>query len=120
MTISCSELVVKMREEPGLILVDAMTPEQYERSHLPGALNIPFSVAADVAEKMLPVKEAHIVVYCSNEACWMSSEIAALLKSRGYSYIWELNGGKKEWVPAGLPINGTSPLARKRSQQCYP
>jgi rhodanese-related sulfurtransferase len=47
-------------------LVEALPAEAYERSHLPGAKNIPVGEIRELAPKLLLNKEGEIVVYCAN------------------------------------------------------
>ena len=46
-------------------LVESQAPMMYEDAHLPGALNIPSNRVAELAPRLLPEKDAEIVVYCS-------------------------------------------------------
>ena len=53
-------------ERRGLFyLVEAQAPMMYEDAHLPGALNLPPNRVAELAPRILPDKDAEIVVYCS-------------------------------------------------------
>jgi rhodanese-related sulfurtransferase len=64
-TISRDELKAMMDREDEFFLVEALDERYYQRSHLPGAINLP-PKALDRAEELLPDKEANIVVYCSS------------------------------------------------------
>jgi rhodanese-related sulfurtransferase len=48
------------------ILVEALPPNFFKRSRLPGSLNIPMEGAEKVIPKLLPNKKAEIIVYCMN------------------------------------------------------
>jgi len=48
------------------VLVEALPEEYYRRSHLPGAVNLPYEETAEKAAAVLPDKEADTVVYCMN------------------------------------------------------
>lgn len=54
-----------MDREDEFFLVEALDERYYQRSHLPGAINLP-PKALERAEELLPDKEANIVVYCSS------------------------------------------------------
>ena len=68
-TISRDELKAMMDREDEFFLVEALDERYYQRSHLPGAINLP-PKALDRAEELLPDKEAN------------SSSTAALLAER--------------------------------------
>jgi hypothetical protein len=46
--------------------MEALHEEYFARSHLPGALNLPYEVARERTPDVLPNKEADIVLYCMN------------------------------------------------------
>jgi rhodanese-related sulfurtransferase len=47
-----------------VILVEILNSEYYENAHLPGAVNLPLDRLGELAPKILPDKDADIVVYC--------------------------------------------------------
>jgi rhodanese-related sulfurtransferase len=104
-TIKRDELKAKMDRGDDFVLVDALGPGHYESSHLPGAINLPYEYV-DEAEKVLPNKDAEIIVYCMNTECSASSDEARELTEMGYSRVLHYAEGKQDWVRAGLPIEG--------------
>lgn len=46
-------------------VVEALSEEAFERSHIPGAINIPAGKVKELAPSGLPDKAAEIVVYCA-------------------------------------------------------
>jgi rhodanese-related sulfurtransferase len=57
--ISREELKAKMDLGESFVLVDALSAEHYQSSHLPGAVNLPYEFV-DEAESLLPDKDADI------------------------------------------------------------
>ena len=47
-------------------LVEALPKIAYEHAHLPGAINLPSDQVSVLAPKLLPDKNADIVVYCAS------------------------------------------------------
>lgn len=47
-------------------LVETLPPTAYAHAHLPGAINLPPDKVSELASKVLPDKNAEIVVYCNN------------------------------------------------------
>ena len=78
----------------GYILLDTRTQEEYDQSHIPGALLIPHTEIADRAEEELPDKDQLILVYCrSGNRSKQASEVLAEL---GYTNVKEF-GGINTW-----------------------
>ena len=78
----------------GYILLDTRTREEYDQSHIPGALLIPHTEIAERAEEELPDKDQVILVYCrSGNRSKQASEVLAEL---GYTNVKEF-GGINSW-----------------------
>ena len=60
------ELKAKIDRGDDFKLVEALAEEHYKEWHLPGAINIPAGRVRELAPKMLPDKNADIVVYCGS------------------------------------------------------
>ena len=59
------QLKQKMDRREVFFLVETQSPMMYEDAHLPGALNLPPNRVAELAPRLLPEKDAEIVVYCA-------------------------------------------------------
>jgi rhodanese-related sulfurtransferase len=84
--ISREELKAKMDLGESFVLVDALSAEHYQSSHLPGAVNLPYEFV-DEAKSLLPDKDAEIIVYCMNVNCEVSTEEARELTQMGYRNV---------------------------------
>ena len=62
--ITRDELKNKIEHHDRFYLVEALGPEFFERSHLPGAINMPPDEISNLASKYLPDKHAEVVTYC--------------------------------------------------------
>ncbi len=95
-------------KEPGTLLVDARSPEEFELGHIPGAVNLP----ADQFKPYFPKVEARlrkaklIIVYCSGGSCGMSEELASELIKAGFgdNEVAVFSGGLPGWMRAKLPV----------------
>lgn len=105
------ELEAKINRGEDFVLVDALGVGHYKSSHLPGAINLPYEFVDD-AEKVLPDKDAEIVVYCMNAGCSASGEEARELTEMGYSRVLHYAAGKQDWIRAGLPVEGSRSRTR--------
>ena len=74
----------------GYILLDTRTREEYDQSHIPGALLIPHTEIAERAEEELPDKDQVILVYCRSGN--RSKQASAVLAELGYTNVKEFGG----------------------------
>ena len=65
-TISRDELKQKIERKDDFLLVETLPEIAYEHAHLPGAINLPTDKIKVLAQKLLPDKNADIVVYCAS------------------------------------------------------
>ena len=65
-TISRDELKQKIDGKDNFILLETLPRVAYEHAHLPGAINLPSDQVNVLAPKLLPDKNADIVVYCAS------------------------------------------------------
>jgi rhodanese-related sulfurtransferase len=91
---------------PGFVLVDTRSPEHYAQGHLPGAVNLPPEWVDERGPRRIPNRDAEVIVYCSSSTCDSSAEVGARLMELGYRNVLHYAGGKKDWVKAGLPLEG--------------
>jgi rhodanese-related sulfurtransferase len=89
-----------------LVLVDALSPMSYAASHLPGAINLPPEWVDERAPLRIPDRNSDIVVYCSSSTCDSSVEVARRLIELGYRNVRHYVEGKRDWLEAGLPLEG--------------
>jgi len=65
-TISRDELKQKIDRKDHFLLVETLAKVAYDHAHLPGAINLPPDQVKVLAPKLLPDKNAEIVVYCAS------------------------------------------------------
>ena len=86
-----SELI----EEPGVVLLDVRTPEEYSEGHIEKAINIDVmnNNFETTAMSILPQNKT-IALYCRSGN--RSKKAAEILAEKGYKVV-ELNSGYKGW-----------------------
>ena len=104
--ISREELWQKIQEGEDFVLVDALGPMSYAMSHLPGAVNITPDWIDDRAQRRIPDASTEVVVYCADANCDSSVNVANRLVELGYRNVRHYAAGKRDWVDAGLPLEG--------------
>lgn len=77
-----------------LVILDVREQDEYDAGHIPGAVLMPYTRAAELAPSMLPDKGQTILVYCRSGR---RSKIAAqTLADLGYTDVREF-GGIIDW-----------------------
>jgi len=105
------ELRRKLAGNARPVLVEAL-PEKYWRDwRLPGARHLPHDGVDRLASRVLPDKDAEIVVYCASRSCQNSHIAAHRLEQLGYENVAVYPGGKQDWMDAGFPVDRGEVLA---------
>ena len=92
--------------DQNILFVDARSEEYYVEGHIPKALcndNLDFLITK--MEEYISIDNG-FVVYCSDDDCGSSEELAYSLQEQGFSNIYLFKGGWKQWVDNNLPIEG--------------
>lgn len=98
--------------QPGTLLVDARSAEEYELGHIPGALSLPLDTFDSAYPKVSPaiVKSKLLIIYCSGGSCGTSEELAKKLTQVGVGKDLAIfTDGLPGWMRAKLPVkSGTA------------
>jgi rhodanese-related sulfurtransferase len=100
-----------MRDGKVHMLIDVREPFEWDKGHLPDAVNVPRGLLELRADPDSPVtnpelsgnKDARVIVYCTKAPSARSMLAAQTLGRMGYSNVAALRGGLEEWQSAGLP-----------------
>lgn len=90
--------------EGDLTIVEVLGEQQFNKFHLPGAINVP--LGEDFDEKIqntVSAKSSPVIVYCMDEACDASPKAAERMERLGYQQVYDYTAGKMDWQQAGLP-----------------
>lgn len=89
---------------PGVVIVDARNPPDYEAGHIPGAISIPTTAAWSARRQALKdvPPDARIIVYCQSVSCRMSDTIGSILLAGGFTNVALFPGGWNEWEENGI------------------
>jgi rhodanese-related sulfurtransferase len=82
-----------------VVVIDARSPEAYQREHIPGAINIPHRKMSSETTKHLS-GSALVVSYCDGIGCNASTKGALNLTKLGFR-VKELIGGMDWWKRDG-------------------
>ncbi len=101
---SSTELFSKMEEDKNIVVIDVLPNDEFEKEHIPGAINIPLEALADKAKQFK--KNQRIVVYGSTHTDESSNKAAELLESLGFRKVSDFDGGVHAWKQAGYLTEG--------------
>ncbi len=95
--------MAKSFHEKGLLFVDARAEEYLAEGMIPGAIaNDDVGMLSEQIEYLLSGVEKGFVIYCSDDDCGSSEELAYELQDFGFMNIFVFTGGWKSWTEAGL------------------
>ena len=99
-----ASLKAKLDGKEPVVIVEALPPRYFADAHLPGAINIPHDQVDALAPRLLPDRDAEIVVYCANMPCRNSTIAAERLAQLGYTHVRDYKEGKEDWAKAGFAL----------------
>ncbi len=98
-TVTTSELRTLLDKSENVTLVNTLGAESFEKTNIPGAINVPLDDDDFVArvEKQAGGKDKPVVVYCASQQCNSSEKAAEKLEDAGFTAITDYAGGFKAW-----------------------
>ena len=97
------ETAIELHDK-GVLFIDARAEEYLEDGFIPGAIaNDNIELLHDDLEQKLGYDTA-FVVYCSDDDCGSSEEMAFDLQDMGFMNILVFKGGWKSWTESNLPV----------------
>lgn len=91
-----AERILKLN--PGMVILDVRTPEEYGDGHLPGAVNLNF-FATDFLEKVKAYEGKQILIHCASGG--RSGQALSRLKDTSFGALYHLKSGFTGWQSAG-------------------
>lgn len=79
-----------LSSDPSSLLIDLRAPDDYQKKHLPSAINLPFELWQDNPQLLNKHRSRHLYLYC--EYGNVSILAARLLMEAGY-HVTNLTGG---------------------------
>ena len=96
--------MAKSLHKTGLLFVDARAEEYLSDGIIPGAVaNDDVGLLSEQIEFLIGYEKG-FVIYCSDDDCGSSEELAYELQDFGFMNIFVFKGGWKSWTDAGLEI----------------
>ncbi|MGL6338296.1 MAG: rhodanese-like domain-containing protein [Waterburya sp.] len=95
------DLKVALEAKENVIVIDARSPQAYEKEHIPGSINIPHRQMSQQSTTHLD-RSALVVIYCDGIGCNASTKGALAMTKLGFR-VKELMGGLDWWKRDGHP-----------------
>ena len=87
-----------------VLFIDARAEENYLEGHIPNSIcNDDFDSLVYQIEDFVTYNNG-FVVYCSDDDCGSSEDLAYQLQDQGFKNIYLFKGGWKQWVENDLPV----------------
>lgn len=94
-------LAAEHKQDPGFVVLDVRTPDEYAAGHLAGSVNFDFT-AKDFQDKLAGLdKTKTYLVHCAKGG--RSAKAAKSLSRLGFGKVYDLKGGYDRWAQEGLP-----------------
>ena len=95
-----AELDLMLRRNEDIVVVDVRETEDYERGHVPGALNVPPNQWHN-SERLC--EDALNIVYGYSQRCQLAARAGRTFAGKGYQVI-EMAGGFEAWKSNNFEI----------------
>lgn len=92
-----------------LLLVNTLGEENFGKTKIPGAVNVPQSDDdfVDRVEQLAGSKDKAVIVYCANTECDSSKHAAEKLEQAGFGEVYDFEAGAQGWKDAGEVLAAT-------------
>jgi phage shock protein E len=102
-----TELLQRIESNSAPVIIDARSPIEFKRGHIPGARNASVLKILFKAAHLPDDKNLEMVIACMHgQRAWMVKKLMAL---QGYRNTVFLEGWLEGWIEAGLPWEKGAP-----------
>ena len=84
------------------LVVDVRTESEFQNGHILNAMHMPLGMFESKIQDLDAYKDRPIIASCQSGN--RSGRAISLLKKRGFTNIYNLNGGVMAWQNANLPL----------------
>jgi rhodanese-related sulfurtransferase len=94
-----AERILKLN--PGMVILDVRTLEEFSEGHLPGAVNLNF-FAIDFLDKVKAYEGKQVLIHCASGG--RSGQALSRLKDTSFASLFHLKTGFTGWQSAGKKV----------------
>ena len=96
------ELIQKNSKNPGFVILDVRTPEEFESGHIERAININYHTDTFVEDLNKLDKNKTYLVYCRTGR--RSGDTVDIMTKQGFKELYRTDGDIVKWKSEGLPL----------------
>ena len=82
------------------VIIDVREDSEWKEQHIPGAIHIPLGQLPERLTELKQYKDSPVIAQCRSGR--RSAQASDVLKSAGFSKVYNLEGGLNAWDKAGL------------------
>jgi rhodanese-related sulfurtransferase len=101
--LSVDQVQNKISRRENFVLVDVREESEWSQGHLPDAIHIGKGVIERDIENKIVNPNTEIVLYCGGG--YRSALAAESIQKMGYTNVFSMDGGYREWAEKKLPIS---------------
>jgi rhodanese-related sulfurtransferase len=99
------EEVLEQIEKGTSVVINVLAKLSYDEVHIKGSISVPFDKVEN-GELDAIGSNKDVITYCKDQTCLASKGAARILRGYGYNAS-AYEGGMKEWLESGLPVEGS-------------
>jgi rhodanese-related sulfurtransferase len=100
--VNVGEVKTKLEDNAPFHFIDVREDHEWQADHAAGAQHLGRGIIERDIEKLVPEKDAEIVLYCGGG--FRSALAADNLQRMGYTNVFSMAGGIKAWRDAEYPL----------------
>jgi rhodanese-related sulfurtransferase len=97
--IPVEQVAERLTENDAVQLVDVRRPAEHASGHAAGAVNIPLDRLSREFDRLNPELPTYVIC----QSGYRSSIGTSILENAGFRSVFNVAGGTKAWLDAGLP-----------------
>jgi rhodanese-related sulfurtransferase len=101
--LTVAETLARVEKDPSIRLIDVREDREWSLGHISGATHMGKGIIERDIEKQIPDRNAEIILYCGGG--FRSVLSAEALGKMGYTNVYSMDGGWRDWVAAGNPVD---------------
>src|ERR1700732_4213377 len=100
--LTVDQVKAKLDRREKLTLVDVREDNEWAKDHVTGAIHLGKGIIERDAEERLATREAEVILYCGGG--FRSARAADNLQKMGYTNVFSMDGGIRDWRDKGYPL----------------
>jgi rhodanese-related sulfurtransferase len=100
--LTVDQVKAKLDRREKFTLVDVREDNEWAKDHVTGAIHLGKGIIERDVEERLPNKNAEIILYCGGG--FRSALAADNLQKMGYTNVFSMDGGIRDWRDKGYPL----------------